>query len=279
MTDTPQILSSSTLVILDPSHNIWKSGGIKFDFVQDPQYVDQLSSFDSFLPSSARGAPFHGSIIRLPLRKTQSKIGKPVGVPEIHDLLLTFVNEEISACLLFLENITSIEVLEIDTLRRSTLSHSQIVRSPKVPHDMTTIKSTTTTCVVTTSIRKSTPTTEQWRLQQTSFPQSDATSQLYKSLGCDPTVTLSDHKLRPDVGIAVPLSTFTQDALAGRLYTYLPLPLETNFPLHIHSLFALTQSRQHLRNREERGLVRGSDDRFLNLLRRLFLSAHLFSIL
>ncbi|KAK0502390.1 hypothetical protein EDD18DRAFT_1048553, partial [Armillaria luteobubalina] len=50
---------------------------------------------------------------------------------------------------------------------------------------------------------------------------------------------------------------------SGRLFTYLPLPIRTGFPCHVHGLFALTQSRQNLTNKTEIGIVRGSDDSVL----------------
>ncbi|KAF8804890.1 hypothetical protein BYT27DRAFT_7013500, partial [Phlegmacium glaucopus] len=37
-------------------------------------------------------------------------------------------------------------------------------------------------------------------------------------------------------------------------------PLETGFPVHVHALFALTQSRQHLRNSGETGIVLQADN-------------------
>ncbi|EEB88370.1 hypothetical protein MPER_13829, partial [Moniliophthora perniciosa FA553] len=49
---------------------------------------------------------------------------------------------------------------------------------------------------------------------------------------------------------------------AGRLFTFIPLPLSTGFPVHVHGLFALTPSRQHLRNNSEH-VVKQSDDSVL----------------
>ena len=45
----------------------------------------------------------------------------------------------------------------------------------------------------------------------------------------------------------------TQAVTGGRLFTFLPLPLKTGFPAHVHALFALTQSRQNLHNSGETG--------------------------
>jgi len=135
VTDCPQILSGSELAILDPRHEIWTDGGTKFDFVEDPRFVDQLSSFGSIFSGSPPGVPFPGAIIRLPLRIAPSAISRdPVGVPDIRKLLLDFISEEIAVTMLFLENITSIEVVEINTRGgRSTLALQKSAELPKFP--------------------------------------------------------------------------------------------------------------------------------------------------
>lgn len=208
------------------------------------------------LPRFSQGP---GSIIRLPLRAVPGNIGpKPVSLAEIQQLLMEFIDKEIRITLLFLERVQSIEVLEIDVHGKcSVLVLSEVSRSPKVDQAGSAVY----TCTVKTRIKSSTPTTERWHIHHTSFPQSDVISRLSQRVGCDPNGVLLTHKLQPDVGIATPLSNLTQEASSGRLYTYLPLPLPTGFPVHIHSLFALSQSRQNLRNHEERGIVRGSADR------------------
>jgi sacsin len=220
-------------------------------------------SFLSCFSRSSRSRLFPGSIIRLPLRTAPSNIStKPVDVLEIRQLLLDFVDKEIRISLLFLEHIASIEVVEIDAHgQRLSLALSRVSRSIKLPRPIGTDQNTTFTCLVETSTDGSPSTSERWRVQNTSFSPTDATSCLSQRAECDCSDSLLKHKLRPDVGLAIPLSILEKSEASGRLYTYLPLPLSTGFPLHIHSLFALTQSRQNLRNREEKGVMRGSDDR------------------
>jgi hypothetical protein len=215
-------------------------------------------------PQFSQRLPFPGSIIRLPLRVAPGSIGpKPVGLPDIHKLLTNFIDAEIRISLLFLERVTSIKVLEIDAHGKySVLASSELSRSPKVhrPLGIDQNENAASTCEVETTINCNL-TMELWRIQHTSFPQSDVVSRLFQRAGCDPRSALSAHKLQADVRIAVPLSIMTHNVHSGRLYTYLPLPLPTAFPVHIHSLFALTQSRQNLRNHDEKGIVSGSADR------------------
>ncbi|KIO23551.1 hypothetical protein M407DRAFT_54911, partial [Tulasnella calospora MUT 4182] len=47
----------------------------------------------------------------------------------------------------------------------------------------------------------------------------------------------------------------------GRLFTLLPLPIITSFPLHINAVLALTSSRQNLRNAQD--VVAGTREEFL----------------
>ena len=252
---------------MDPCHNFWDKGGDKFDFINESQFFDQLSSFNSVLSCY----PHLGSIIRLPLRTSPSKIGehlKAVGVSEVRQLLQDFIDEEIGIALLFLGNVTSIEVLEIDKFgNRSLLALSTVKKSSQFP--LTSSADQDAACMFTCEVERrrcSSPTTvERWGIHRSSFSQSSAASLLSRRAECDTDAVQRVHKLEPEVSLAVPLSILTRPETFGRLYTYLPLPIPTGFPLHLHSPFALTPSRQNLRNRDEKGLVHGSVDRFVSL--------------
>ncbi|KIY44267.1 hypothetical protein FISHEDRAFT_25687, partial [Fistulina hepatica ATCC 64428] len=50
------------------------------------------------------------------------------------------------------------------------------------------------------------------------------------------------------IALAFPLLQAIEN---GRLFTLLPLPIFTEFPLHLHAILALTPDRQALRNRQE----------------------------
>ncbi|KAG8898567.1 hypothetical protein FRC00_002641, partial [Tulasnella sp. 408] len=66
------------------------------------------------------------------------------------------------------------------------------------------------------------------------------------------TMMISD-KLLPHVALAFPVpdaTTSPKQIFSGRLFSLLPLPIITHFPLHIHGRLALNPSRQNLRNAE-----------------------------
>ncbi|KAJ6617959.1 hypothetical protein B0H10DRAFT_1947944 [Mycena sp. CBHHK59/15] len=268
VTDNPQILSGPSLAILDPHHNFSESGGTKLDFAPKAvEYSDQLDAFEFFLPRDARHQNFPGSVIRLPLRRpgTQSSISsKAVDAAEIRQLFEDFIREEIGISLLFLKNVTTVEVHEVDAQGgRRCLAKSSIQRTERVSWTADSDRHTAFKCTVAVETPLRGRVEQTWRIAHSYFPEAYFISLLSLRLGQDPRPVLAKHKLLAEMAIAIPLSILTKEENAGRLFTYLPLPLKTGFPGHVHALFALTQSRQNLNNGGEIGIVRGSEDSVL----------------
>ena len=187
-----------------------------------------------------------------------SKISaKIVRADEISQLFHDFVTEEIDLSLLFLQNITSIEIYEVDEQGKTTCVGTSVIS-----------RSASTACgdrnkTYKFFIKRYSQGKEHekvWRLLHCPFPQQEAVAHLAKRQINNPGSTLREHKLVPNVSLAVPLSITTQAETGGCLFTFLPLPLKTGFPAHVHALFALTQSRQHLRNSGETGIVSQAAD-------------------
>jgi sacsin len=263
VTDNPQILSGSKLAIFDPHHAFTSSGGAAYDFVENPNaHADQLSGFEFFIPTTARTNPFSQTVIRLPLRTTtgaaKSRIkNDAVGPSKIRQLFDDFINDEIDIALLFLTHISTIEIYEVnDQGTVMCLATAKVVKSSPDAHHMSSMTGTTHRCNVNVTTTASDCVSRSWRVLHASWPNSEAAKLIWNRLGYDVGTKLERHKLLPKVGIAIPLPSSSHN---GRLYTYLPLPLSTGFPCHIHGLFALTPDRQHLRNGEETGVVEGDD--------------------
>ncbi|KAI0919873.1 hypothetical protein AcV5_001825 [Taiwanofungus camphoratus] len=275
LTDNLQILSGNSLVIFDPHHDLIDDGGKKWDLAEIcDQYPDQLSPFRDFL-GDAVPPSFHGTVIRLPLRTSSraSSISSKVPSPEeIRNLLLQFIKEELGIVMLFLSHISCVEIQEVDSkgrrpvatcviTRRSSDNHtgSDPVAGSTTRHLTCTVKieqySASGVCVQTNA--------QQWFLTHSSFFRERCVATLAERLGYgdedDVMSNLDIEKLCPNEGspvaIAIPLPVGSPSgSAAGRLFTYLPLPLNTGFPCHIHALFALTDSRDHLRNSMEKVL-------------------------
>jgi len=247
---------------LDPHYHFRKDGGVRYNIVENyEQLDDHLSAFEPLFPRSQWGKPYNGTLFRFPLRATPSGISnKVVSAVEIAELLRNFAHEELRVSLLFLRNISSIEVYEItEDGQKAIFSGASIFRrefEAYGPNNLT--RKVTIQVHAADSSDK-----EEWRILHAPFPQTEALEKFSERLEWSNTRTertLSEEKLNPTVDLAVStkFSTLAED---GRLFTFLPLPLKTRFPVHINCVFSLTQSRQNLRNAGEVGIVRDSEDR------------------
>jgi hypothetical protein len=250
VTDRPQILSGSSFALLDPL----RSGGKKIGYDEfkesdDHKRFDFFS--DLFQPSS-----FPGTIIRLPLRSSPSDLSQhTVLVPELDQMLRDYITAEMNISLLFLDNLRTIEVWKARGSNKTCLATwTKSDNTVKRQCEESQLS-------IYDSVLSDGETKFSWRIVQTQDAEDEAKSRLSIQVGGE-TVNhvFEKHKLRPEMRIAYPL--FSDEYTSGRLFTFLPLPSKTNFPVHVHALFALTSSRQSLRNRNETGIVAGSDNEY-----------------
>ncbi|RPD56795.1 hypothetical protein L226DRAFT_469097 [Lentinus tigrinus ALCF2SS1-7] len=246
LTDNPEYLSGGHLAIFDPHRWAFKHGGWR-DTLENmaSQYADQLEPFCR-ATSEEIGTYYSGTIVRLALRtaSSQSSISsdKP-SADRIHDLLVDFIQQELHLVLLFLSHLISVEVKEIDTSGRARTLASAKARS--LPSEITVEYDAT--------VRpSSSPSAGDWSILRASLPLDECVRLLSDALN-DNLVhvqeELAREKLRPEVALAFQGASSQQ--VGGRLFTYLPLPLDTGFPCHIHGVFSLTDARQNLRNPSE----------------------------
>ncbi|KAJ3843150.1 hypothetical protein F5878DRAFT_322197 [Lentinula raphanica] len=103
-------------------------------------------------------------------------------------------------------------------------------------------------------------TLQSWRLVHDVISEETMKEKMQRHLQYEVGERLQKDKLLPHVALAFPLS---EQKYQGRLFTLLPLPISTGFPIHIHGIFALTPDRQSLRNPEEMGIGLESRERLL----------------
>ncbi|KDQ57943.1 hypothetical protein JAAARDRAFT_155600 [Jaapia argillacea MUCL 33604] len=275
ITDTPQILSDRFLAVLDPHR-----GGKKIDFVEEgDRYRDQLAGFDRFFPLPQPGqgwnvGMFEGTVIRLPLRteeeaKKSELSNKAIRPPEIHQLFLSFIESEIDQVLLFLSNLASIKICEIDEEGKEThFATVTISRTPPILASISTSanqeerdRCTSHLCTVDLQRLEKEKEKKTWRILHCPFSSSHAADLVAARLDSTDPPDLEKEKLVPDVGLAIPLPLPPAQSTGaagvwdgGRLFTYLPLPIPTGFAFHVHAPFALTGDRQRLQNVSETGI-------------------------
>ncbi|KAF9446297.1 hypothetical protein P691DRAFT_776972 [Macrolepiota fuliginosa MF-IS2] len=276
VTDTPHILSGRHFALLDPKHDFTRAGGVKLNIEEVHQkYGDHLTAFEPLLPNSERGKNFDGTIFRFPLRTSPSPISDRIISPdEISNLLGDFAREELNIALLFLRNVSSIKIDEVGVDgTKSVIASAEINRAPleSAVNSQCETQRVTIRTLVSGSLEE-----RVWRIVRTPVSkasEAEAMETLTRRLGGNPTAALSRHKLSPIVELAFPLDSKLTEI--GRLFTYLPLPLRTRFPIHINALFALTASRQNLRNAGELGIVKNSDDHALIEWNRLLFDTYI----
>ncbi|KZV98960.1 hypothetical protein EXIGLDRAFT_762968 [Exidia glandulosa HHB12029] len=277
VTDFPQILSGTTLVVFDPHELAVPEGGLRVsDFLPvDPLHLDQLSPFKSAVPLDAVHYP--GTVIRLPLRTDISPQRISSFIPTakwMMQLFNNFISDELDEEMLFLKNIESIRLVHIDQDGQPTQYASSRVIFDR-PNDRELRKfraqygpeSATFRVRIETSRGETPPQVQAWRITHWNAPESEVRSVLRRDVGRDASGELAKDKLFPHAACAFPLNRPAGIATNGRLFTLLPLPIYTQFPVHCHAIFALTSTRQALKNSQERGL--GGRDQLLVAWNRL----------
>jgi len=177
-------------------------------------------------------------------------------VKELDQMIQDYVAEELSISLLFLDNLRTIEIWKVhdanNKMRLATWTRSERKAERQ---------SAESSFFIYNSVLSDGHANFSWRIIQTQNAEDEARSRLAVLVGGETVEhVIKRHKLSPGVRIAYPL--FSDGDTSGRLFTFLPLPSRTSFPVHIHALFALTSSRQSLRNRGETGTVAGSDNEY-----------------
>ncbi|KAJ7085659.1 hypothetical protein B0H15DRAFT_950794 [Mycena belliarum] len=268
ITDNPHFLSGRKLVIFDPHERFsaGQEGGVRIDVLTEgAAYPDQLAAFHGSLsPDSDESFP--GTVVRLPLRTpaqaTTSRI-KPIAVDQslIKTLFDDFVEKELNVVMLFLKHIRHISLKIIDVNGVETFVGSAEIPDLSLAEKRTFSRNTgareeTFKCAINVTTfggrtRRPTTVSQVWRVCHAVQSTGETSRIITSNLGYDVGSKLAEDKLFSHVGLAFPIGL--RSDFNGRLFTLLPLPIHTGFPVHLHGILALTQDRQSLRNIEETG--------------------------
>ncbi|KAJ7481162.1 hypothetical protein B0H11DRAFT_1915712 [Mycena galericulata] len=277
ITDNPHFLSGRKLVIFDPHERFsaGQEGGVMIDVpTEGNTYPDQLAAFDKALSPDSDGL-FPGTVVRLPLRTNaqalKSTIKPTVVDPSmIETLFRDFVERELSVVMLFLKHIRYIclKVISPDGqehfIGSAEISDLSIAEKRRFSRN-TGAREETFKCAITVTSPAGTV-SQVWRVYHAVRSTEDTAGIMNRQLGYNVGSKLADDKLFSHVALAFPIG-LESDFFNGRLFTLLPLPIHTGFPLHLHAILALTQDRQSLRNIEETGTGAESRERpFARLL-------------
>jgi hypothetical protein len=250
------------------------------DFVAERhQHLDQLAAFQAAVADSSEF--YEGTVVRLPLRTAsqaaRSKIkviviplirifselissgkAREVTVPEIRDLFSEMIDKELDIVGLFLKSIASIELRVITPSNREILvGRMEIVGSRSFSRGSEAREESFKWRIESSGSSKSSAT---WRILHSVLDAKETSKIMSERLPKHRNVgdLLKSDKLFSHIALAFPLDI---SRINGRLFTLLPLPIYTNFPMHVHGILALTPDRQNLRNKEETGMSPDSRER------------------
>ncbi|GBB96452.1 hypothetical protein RclHR1_02760005 [Rhizophagus clarus] len=271
ITDSPSFISGDKYVIIDTHKWYFSEGGVRFNFVDEKlaeKYPDQLVPFRIPCDETCDNPfkkPFKGTIFRYPLRdSTESEISKRIyKSEEILNMFHNFYKKESINCLLFLNYIERIYfyelkkgATELELLYTIQLENADQIRQQRrliaeniVPM-MKLLKSKklssnnqleTSSYVALFSRQQKGVTKEinSWLILN--YLDDLLETEAYHQKKFD--TNISDLKLIPNVGLAIPLDNLN---VAGRLFCFLPLPIEMPFPASVHGYFAVKTDRRSL---------------------------------
>ncbi|KAF8912158.1 hypothetical protein CPB84DRAFT_758744 [Gymnopilus junonius] len=266
LTENPHVLCGRRLMILDAHHafEVYK-GGISIDPIgQD--YEDQLAPF-KFLLDNVEGSfqSFNGTAFRLPLRTEEQARRSQIkdtatSVQDMRDALLSFAKNDLEQSILFLKHITSIHIRHINA---SGIEEAAIsISTEALPSSLS--GSYTRNISI---IHDGTVETRTWLITHHAESRDTAERVLSDRLGYEVGDNLIKDKLVASVELAIPKDG---SPIRGRLFTLLPLPQLTDFPVHLNSVFALTTDRQSLKNILEVGQPKSRERRLVEWNRTIF---------
>ncbi|CAJ0876076.1 5072_t:CDS:10 [Entrophospora sp. SA101] len=272
ITDSPSFITDKKYVILDP-HEYYFEGGRVYDFVEDDLqnfYNDQILPFSKPFGNIKFNKPFNGTIFRYPLRTEQDSIDSNISKisyspKKILEMFENFYQKESVNCLLFLKYIETISFYEFkkgavkpDLLYKIELKNAdevrsqrrlvveQIIKQMKIFQDHkqrvdTSISKPAYIAEFSKCVNKkgSKPKIQKWLilnyLDNLYKAEKYFTERFQRNIG--------EYKFVPNVGLAVCLDD--QQAL-GRLFCFLPLPIDMPFRVSVHGYFAVSTNRRSL---------------------------------
>ncbi|WP_413166916.1 sacsin N-terminal ATP-binding-like domain-containing protein [Capilliphycus salinus ALCB114379] len=279
VTDYPSFISRNRLIFFDPHGNAVpgtskQEPGREWHFLAAgwwEKYPDFLKVYEAGgLPKNSED--FQGTLFRLPLRTEEQAKESEIRKQAFTESNVRELLEELITCgeelLLFLKSVQSIHVYEIpangdgtrEELLRITTKNYQTVQEARqtilnaIPEDFNHLieRCRHQEYLANISYRHEIETvsltqtiTSIWRVAQ--VMRIDEGEELANVITA---MYESREKVLPWAGAAARISTSCQGEKAqpirGRVYCFLPLPLETEFPIHINGFFNLNSSRDNL---------------------------------
>ena len=245
------------MVFLEPQEKIWGPGqsGRMFS-LRDLSNSDNVNSLNGIAEFDSRTKLYPKTLFRFPLRSTASGLSQNLYTIEKVNQLINALKSEAKLLLLFLRSIHTVEVYHIDSYGQQTLSFQTKIADSFV-HELSEKRASLLSQLRSSHAR-----------QQYNFSDVFRFTAKFDVCVCDAKtrLTTTSHwfvanqvgssnaavrqasvkqKVFPWVGTAVELDS-PRD---GRIFCFLPMPIETasNLPVHVNGTFGLNDDRRSLK--------------------------------
>ena len=257
ISDVPSIISGDKIAFLEPQEEIWKGESGRLFSLQKLAHSDHLTSLNGIAGfNSQRTTPYSETIFRFPLRKVRSGLSENVYTLEKVNQLINALRSEAKLLLLFLRSIHTIEVYNIDQRGRQTLSFRTKIADASVEdivQKRATLLEDLKSCHVfhPFKISKVIEFTAKFDVcvYDANTGQTTTSQWLVANQVGSTNATVGEasvkQKVFPWVGTAVELGKPGN----GRIFTVLPMPIETasKLPVHVNGTFGLNDDRRSLK--------------------------------
>lgn len=260
------------------------------------KYTNHFSTFGHVFPDKQK--LFDGTAIRYPLRSPEhaldSRIKKSPTTPALaRQLFLDFIEKELAEVMLFLKHVVKIELWEVTEngtrAGASLLMGRAWIQDPRQASegrselwDRNTLHgSGYARLTIHVEVPGRVVDARDWLLASHAMEPDAAAQRLAQGSSKTKKTNqekekakqqakqeMADDKLISSVALALPLpkQAGVVSRTSGRLFTLLPLPIFTSFPIHINATFALSTSRQNLKNMED--ATAGSREEYATIFAR-----------
>ena len=271
LTDLPSFISRQYFVMFDP-HTMYlgdrvsaREPGIKIDLIETQDdlkvYEDQFAPFDDVFGCNVFSLPkdgYRGTLFRFPFRSNETKFRSLISRREYSRTeishLVESLQESAEEILIFLKHIQKLTVFEVDEEAQSGSDMMQIFA---VDRDSETVGASllkqyqsndtfqaerSSYCHIKTCLPKGKISQSKWLLSSAigSLTGQNKMQELTQNNGLAPLAEVAVKVREVSSGLCIPV------AIPGRIFCFLPLPVNTGLPFHTNGLFDIGKDRRSL---------------------------------
>ena len=266
LTDLPSFISRQYFVMFDPHTSYLgdrvkaREPGIKIDLIENQAdlkvYEDQFAPFDNVFGCNVFSLPkegYRGTLFRFPFRNNETKFKSLISRREYSRVeishLVESLQEGAEELLIFLKHIRKLTVFEVDgeaqrqifaVDRDSETTGASLIK--QYQSDVTFQTERSSYCHIKACLPKGKISQSKWLLSSAigSLTGQNKIQALTQNNGLVPLTEIAVKVREVSSGVCIPT------VIPGKIFCFLPLPVNTGLPFHTNGLFDIGKDRRSL---------------------------------